>query len=236
MSAMAYRLLGRSEALALSRRILYQCSTLIDPIASAQCFRALGTLIANPLHERGSAPVFAPLGSGKIFGAERIYSNRTYSSLHGSMELSACSFHNKAHYRKTMTRVGNMHLHNSTSDMVHGVEANPLKGKHNGCSKVMAFSPLERKSGLPSESLKVKRMELSIKATYALIPVLLLVSKTNLTTSMLVFCIYWQIYWFFKEIFLDYVHHEVTRKWVLIYFKLLLLVLAKDTILAFDLV
>ncbi|KAJ8460356.1 hypothetical protein OPV22_033282 [Ensete ventricosum] len=38
-----------------------------------------------------------------------------------------------------------------------------------------------------------------------------------------------------KEIFLDYVHHEVTRKWVLIYFKLLLLILAKDTILAFDL-
>lgn len=129
------------------------------------------------------------------------------------------------------------------SHMAGGVEeSNCPKGKEIDSSKVMAFSPLEgtltreRKSGLTNESLKLKRMELSIKTTYALIPALLLISKSMLTTSALVLCVYWQIYGFFKEIFLDYVHHEVTRKWVLIYFKLLLLILAKDTILAFDLV
>ncbi|XP_073114212.1 uncharacterized protein [Elaeis guineensis] len=45
-----------------------------------------------------------------------------------------------------------------------------------------------------------------------------------------------KIYGFFKEIFLDYVHQEVTRKWISIYFKLLLLILAKETILDFDMV
>nr|CAD1828419.1 unnamed protein product [Ananas comosus var. bracteatus] len=121
-------------------------------------------------------------------------------------------------------------------------EPNFSTPKNGDSSKVIAFSPLEgslskiRQSGLAQESLKIKRMELSQRITYALIPALILVSKTNMLTSLLVLSVYWQIYGFFKEIILDYVHHEVTQKWVLIYFKLLLLILAKDTIIYFDLV
>lgn len=106
--------------------------------------------------------------------------------------------------------------------------------------EVICFSPLEatktRTSGLSSESLKIKRVELSQKITFALIPALLLISKSSLTTSLLIFSVYWQIYGFVKEIFLDYIHHDVTRTWVLVYFKLLLLILAKDTIIHFGLV
>lgn len=36
-----------------------------------------------------------------------------------------------------------------------------------------------------------------------------------------------------KEILLDYVHNEVTRKWALIYIKILLLIMAKDTLVSF---
>lgn len=118
----------------------------------------------------------------------------------------------------------------------------PSNKKDGGSSRVMAFSPLEgavvkaRESGLSSESLKVRRYELSQRITYALIPVLLLVSRTDVLTSLLVFSVYWQIYGCFKEIFLDYVHHEVTRGWVLIYFAMLLVILATDTIVSFNLV
>ncbi|KAK3138960.1 hypothetical protein QOZ80_5AG0375770 [Eleusine coracana subsp. coracana] len=45
-----------------------------------------------------------------------------------------------------------------------------------------------------------------------------------------------QVYMFHKEIFLDYVHHDISRKWALIYFKILLLIMAKDTLICFDLV
>ncbi|KAL0912692.1 hypothetical protein M5K25_018683 [Dendrobium thyrsiflorum] len=135
----------------------------------------------------------------------------------------------------------------STEDNVkieHGVtnkislEANEV----DDARRVISFSPLEgaaisrRASALAKESLKIKRSELFQRITFALIPALLLISKNSLTTSLLIFSVYWQIYGFFKEIFLDYVHHEVTQKWVLIYFQLLLLVLAKDTILYFNLV
>ncbi|PKU76557.1 dihydrolipoyl dehydrogenase 1, mitochondrial-like [Dendrobium catenatum] len=117
------------------------------------------------------------------------------------------------------------------------LEPNELDAK-----RVISFSPLEgaaigrRASALVKESLKIKRSELSQRITFALIPALLLISKNSFTTSLLILSVYWQIYGFFKEIFLDYVHHEVTQKWVLIYFQLLLLVLAKDTILYFNLV
>ncbi|XP_078179038.1 succinate dehydrogenase subunit 4, mitochondrial-like [Carex rostrata] len=106
--------------------------------------------------------------------------------------------------------------------------------------KVMAFSPLEatlpRKSLLSNESTKVKRYEQSIWLTYSLIPVLLATSKWNFTTGLAVLFTYHQVYGFFKEIILDYVHHEVTQKWVLIYLSLLLIFLAKETLFLFNLV
>lgn len=56
---------------------------------------------------------------------------------------------------------------------------------------VTSFSPLEaisRKpwsSGLGNESLKIKRTELSQKITFALIPALVLISKSSRTTGLL---------------------------------------------------
>lgn len=113
---------------------------------------------------------------------------------------------------------------------------------HTDRKEVNCFSPLEtislkpRNGILGNESWKIKQAELSQKITFALIPALILISKSSLTTSLLVISVYWQIYGFFKEIFLDYVHQEVTRKWVLVYFQVLLLILFKDTLFAFSLV
>uniref|UniRef100_A0A0A9D8H7 Succinate dehydrogenase subunit 4 n=1 Tax=Arundo donax TaxID=35708 RepID=A0A0A9D8H7_ARUDO len=107
--------------------------------------------------------------------------------------------------------------------------------------KVTAFSPLEaaiakpRTGPLTSESSKVRRSEILTQVTFYMIPALLLVSKNSISTSLLVGAVFHQIYLFHKEIFLDYVHHDITRKWALIYFKLLLLVMAKDTITYFNL-
>ncbi|XP_042453153.1 succinate dehydrogenase subunit 4, mitochondrial-like [Zingiber officinale] len=239
---MASLLSRRSKTLPL-HRFLLRPSALSEPFASAQFLRGLGCGASRPLSGAGSAapwtdraaqatPTLAPprvidnLGSEKTSVRSKILSNFTFSSLHSNPRWLACSLHTKAH-------VGEMNCPADNLNSQH---------KYNEDSKVLAFSPLEgtltreRKSGLVNESLKVKRMELSIKTTYALIPLLLLVSKSKLTTSMLVLCTYWQIYGFYKEIILDYIHHEVTRKWVLIYFSLLLLILAKDTILAFNLV
>ncbi|KAL5226384.1 hypothetical protein ABZP36_014649 [Zizania latifolia] len=108
-------------------------------------------------------------------------------------------------------------------------------------TKVTAFSPLEASIGKPrsgpltSESSKVRRSELLTQATFYMIPTLLLVSKNSISTSLLVASVFHQVYMFYKEIFLDYVHHDITRKWVLIYFKLLLIIMAKETIVYFDL-
>lgn len=107
--------------------------------------------------------------------------------------------------------------------------------------EVVAFSPLDtaiakpRSSPLTSESSKVKRSEIATKVTFYMIPALLLVSKNSISTSLLVGAVFHQVYMFHKEILLDYVHHDITRKWALIYFKLLLLVMAKDTIMYFNL-
>ncbi|GJM91947.1 hypothetical protein PR202_ga08370 [Eleusine coracana subsp. coracana] len=108
-------------------------------------------------------------------------------------------------------------------------------------TKVTAFSPLEatiakpRSGPLTVESLKVRRTELATMVTFYMIPTLLLVSRNSISTSVMVMSVFHQIYMFHKEIFLDYVHHDITRKWALIYFKILLLIMAKDTMVYFDL-
>jgi hypothetical protein len=61
------------------------------------------------------------------------------------------------------------------------------------------------------------------------------VSRNSVSTSILVMSVFHQVYMFHKEIFLDYVHHDITRKWALIYFKILLMIMAKDTMVYFDL-
>lgn len=115
-----------------------------------------------------------------------------------------------------------------------------LKVMEGTSPKVVAFSPLEaaitkpRSSPLTIESSKVKRSEIATLVTFYMIPSLLVSSKNGLATSILVGAVFHQIYMFHKEIFLDYVHHDITRKWALIYFKLLLLIMAKETIVYFN--
>ena len=105
-----------------------------------------------------------------------------------------------------------------------------------------ASSPLEatiakpRSSPLRTESLKVRANEIVTNSTYYVIPTLLLMSRNSVSTSLMVMSVFHQVYMFHKEILLDYVHNEVTRKWALIYFKILLLIMAKDTIVYFGLV
>uniref|UniRef100_J3L7L6 Uncharacterized protein n=1 Tax=Oryza brachyantha TaxID=4533 RepID=J3L7L6_ORYBR len=122
-----------------------------------------------------------------------------------------------------------------------GISNGSSAQKEGATTKVTAFSPLEasiakpRSGPLTAESWKVKRTELLTQATYYMIPTLLLVSKNSISTSLLVASVFHQVYMFYKEILLDYVHHDITRKWVLIYFKILLIIMAKETIVNFDL-
>lgn len=260
---MAALLLTRSKTQKLAR-LLHHSSSPIDafPSSSSQFLRALHSLASpslprHPLnHGRAPPPpdcrspaaplldsVTAPrhnaiLGPRKLWAYEQIPQSHPIKLVHAGTHGLPRWFSGIVH-GGTVTHLSDKGI----SQLSNSTEKNTTcNGKEGDCSKVIAFSPLEgshtkeRKSGLGNESSKIKRMELSQKITYALIPALLLVSKSAATTSLLIFSVYWQIYGFFKEIFLDYVHQEVTRKWVLIYFKLLLLILAKDTILDFDLV
>lgn len=132
------------------------------------------------------------------------------------------------------------HIHNTAATTKE--ETKYTKSTADGSRKVLATSPSETtamkelKRALDAESLKTRRYAQSKKITYTLILALLVVSKSNLLTSILVLSVYWQIYGFFKEIFQDYIHHEVTHKWVLTYFAVLLIILVKDTLLYYDLV
>uniref|UniRef100_A0A0D9ZYB6 Uncharacterized protein n=1 Tax=Oryza glumipatula TaxID=40148 RepID=A0A0D9ZYB6_9ORYZ len=166
----------------------------------------------------------SPPGLGKTLGYEPT------SHLHGAQFLP-CWFStiasNGSHMQKAQ----------ETCKPVAGMEhSDALKVMEGTSPKVVAFSPLEaaitkpRSSPLTIESSKVKRSEIATLVTFYMIPSLLVSSKNGLAASILVGAVFHQIYMFHKEIFLDYVHHDITRKWALIYFKLLLLIMAKETI------
>lgn len=238
---MATRLLSRSKTLTLTlnRSFFNRSSESLRALHSLTSPVDLG--VYNPSASRSAASRFVPrpglpaasaspavssiLGSKKILGYERTQ-DRWFSANAQGKPAS----HLPSTEKKTMEEVGKV---------VSGVveHASHVEGKDVTC-----FSPLEaisvkpRSSSLDNESLKIKRSELSQKITFALIPALVLISKSSLTTSLLVLSVYWQIYGYFKEIFLDYVHQDVTRKWVFIYFQVLLLILIKDTFLDFGLV
>ncbi|KAK3162959.1 hypothetical protein QOZ80_1BG0095840 [Eleusine coracana subsp. coracana] len=215
---MASRFLTRSKALAhaLSRADAIASS----PLAGARSLRALSTLPQDPAAATAAAPslrqpsVRSPLDLSKILGYERT------SRLSGTQVLP----------RWFSTGASNGH------------SVQQAQKKQEGSStKVTAFSPLEatiakpRSGPLTVESLKVKRTELATMVTFYMIPTLFLVSRNSISTSVMVMSVFHQIYMFNKEIFLDYVHHDITRKWALIYFKILLLIMAKDTMVYFDL-
>ncbi|KAL6619361.1 hypothetical protein ACP70R_034500 [Stipagrostis hirtigluma subsp. patula] len=212
---MASRVLARSKALALAAALPRAGAT---PLAGA---RALSSLPGCP----GAT---SPVGLGKVLGYEPT------SHLRGTQFLPR--------WFSTVASNGSPMQKPQISDTRADLEqSDALKSSDGDAPKVVAFSPLEatiakpRSSPLTSLSSKVRRSELATQVTFYSIPALLLASKNSISTSLLVGAVFHQIYMFHKEIFLDYVHHDITRKWALIYFKLLLLVMAKDTITYFNL-
>lgn len=207
--AMASRILARSKALNLAAALTRAAADAAPPIAGA---RALSSLPRYP-----SAP--SPHGLGKVLGYEPT------SHLSGAQVLPR--------WFSSLASNGSQVQKSQISET--------YKSSEEATPKVVAFSPLEaaiakpRSSPLTSESSKVRRSEILTQVTFYMIPALLLVSKNSISTSLLVGAVFHQVYMFHKEILLDYVHHDITRKWALIYLKLLLLVMAKDTIMYFNL-
>ncbi|KAM0840999.1 hypothetical protein ACQ4PT_059290 [Festuca glaucescens] len=228
---MASRLLTRSKALALAVSRFDAAAPTPAPLAGARGLRALSTLPRDPAAAPAPSPrqpaVGSPLGLSKILGYEQA------SRLSGTQVLP----------RWFSTGACTGSSDQQTSKAVAGmVQSDAVKAQQEGASaQVTAFSPSEatigknRVSPLTDESKRVRQSEIRTKVSYYMIPTLLLVSKNSISTSLLVAAVYHQIYMFNKEIFLDYVHHDITRKWALIYFKLLLLVMAKDTMVYFGL-
>ncbi|KAG2603216.1 succinate dehydrogenase subunit 4, mitochondrial-like [Panicum virgatum] len=212
---MASRFLTRSKALAhaFSRADAAASSAL----AGDRSLRALSTLPQDPAAAAADPwprqpSVCSPIDLSKILGYDRT------SRLSGAQVLP----------RWFSTGASN----GSSVQQVQG----------GASTKVTASSPLEatiakpRSSPLRTESLKVRANEIVTNSTYYVIPTLLLMSRNSVSTSLMVMSVFHQVFMFHKEILLDYVHNEVTRKWALIYFKILLLIMAKDTIVYFGLV
>lgn len=210
---MASRFLARSKTLALA---LSGAEAAPAPLAGS---RALSSLPRYPAAAAPSAAVGSPPRPGTVLGYAPT------SHLSGTQFLPR--------YFSTVASNG--------SPMQKTQVSNELKATAGTSPEVVAFSPLDvaiakpRSSPLTSASSKVSRQEIATQVTFYMIPALLLASKNSISTSLMVAAVYHQIYMFNKEIFLDYVHHDITRKWALIYFKLLLLVMAKDTIVFFNL-
>nr|WFQ81717.1 succinate dehydrogenase subunit 4 [Coptis omeiensis]WGU50296.1 succinate dehydrogenase subunit 4 [Coptis deltoidea] len=90
----------------------------------------------------------------------------------------------------------------------------------------------ERRSGLRNESSKTKRTGLFKIITAAFpLPLILIYKKVSFILLLNPF--------FFKhinegieEIMADHVHQEMTRNWILVYFRLFLLIVIKDVFLS----
>ncbi|GJN14200.1 hypothetical protein PR202_gb00992 [Eleusine coracana subsp. coracana] len=220
---MASRILARSKALALAAALSRAGADAAQPLAGA---RALSSI------PRYSAAAGSPLGLGKVLGYE------PRSHLSGTQVLP----------RRFSTVPSNgsptqkAQISETYKSGTAVEQSDAQKSKDGATPKVVAFSPLEaamakpRSGPLTSESSKVKRSELATQVTFYMIPALLLSSRNCISTSLMVGAVFHQVYMFHKEIFLDYVHHDISRKWALIYFKILLLIMAKDTLICFDLV
>ncbi|KAJ1262614.1 hypothetical protein BS78_09G122200 [Paspalum vaginatum] len=217
---MASRILARSKALPLAAALARAAADAVSPITGA---RALSSLPRYP-----AAP--SPHGLGKVLGYEPT------SQLSGAQLLPRW-FSSVASNGPPLQKSQISETYKSGVEMKQSDAQKPSEGT---TPKVVAFSPLEaaitkpRSGPLTAESSKVKWSEIATQVTFYAIPALLLASKTSISTSILVGAVFHQVYMFHKEILLDYVHHDITRKWSLIYFKLLLLVMAKDTIMYFN--
>lgn len=89
----------------------------------------------------------------------------------------------------------------------------------------------ERISGLRNESSKTKRTGLFQRITAAFPPPLIIISKKKWTTFLQNLSVFWHINVGIEEIMADHVHQEITRKWILVYLRLFLLIVIKDVFL-----
>ncbi|CAO2167658.1 unnamed protein product [Urochloa humidicola] len=214
---MASRFLTRSKALA--HALARADAATSSPLAGARSLRALSTL---PIPEDPAATATGP--------SQRLPSVRSPLDLSKILGYGQTSLLSGAQVLPRWFSTG----------ASNGSSAQQVQ--EGASTKVTAFSPSEatitkpRNGPLRSESLKVRANEVITATTYYMIPTLLLISKNSVSTSLMVMSVFHQIYMFHKEILLDYVHNEVTRKWALIYFKILPLIMAKDTIVNFGLV
>lgn len=88
----------------------------------------------------------------------------------------------------------------------------------------------ERNSGLRNQGPKTKREQL-LKITAA-VP-LLLVYPNAYSLLLANFFVFWHINAGIEEILADYVHHEMTREFVMISLRLFLIIAMKDVFLNF---
>ncbi|CAN6342260.1 unnamed protein product [Urochloa humidicola] len=218
---MASRILARSKALPLAAALTRAAADAAPPLAGTRALSSLPRYLGAP----------SPHGLGKVLGCE------PRSHLSGAQVLPRW-FSSVASNGSPMQKSQISETNKSGAELKQSYAQKSSEGV---TPKVLAFSPLEaaiakpRSSPLTSESSKVRRSEIATQVTYYMIPAMLLTSKNYISTSLMVAAVFHQVYMFHKEILLDYVHHDITRKWSLIYFKLLLLVMAKDTIIYFNL-
>ncbi|CAL4907829.1 unnamed protein product [Urochloa decumbens] len=218
---MASRILARSKVLPLAAALTRAAADAAPPLAGTRALSSLPRYLGAP----------SPRGLGKVLGYE------PRSHLSGGQVLPRW-FSSVASNGSPMQKSQISETNKSGAELK---QSDAQKSSERVTPKVLAFSPLEaaiakpRSSPLTSESSKVRRSEIATQVTYYIIPSTLLVSKNYISTSLMVGAVFHQVYMFHKEILLDYVHHDITRKWSLIYFKLLLLVMAKDTIMYFNL-
>lgn len=62
----------------------------------------------------------------------------------------------------------------------------------------------------------------------------MIISKTKFITFLQNISVFWHINVGIEEIMADYVHQEITRKWILVYLRLFLLIVIKDVFLSFS--
>lgn len=90
----------------------------------------------------------------------------------------------------------------------------------------------ERISALRNESSKTKRIGLFQRITAAFLLPLIIIYKKVSSTFLLNLSLFWHIHEGIEEILADYVHHEMTRNWILVYLRLFLLIVIKDVFLS----
>nr|YP_009430433.1 succinate dehydrogenase subunit 4 [Platycodon grandiflorus]ARR27565.1 succinate dehydrogenase subunit 4 [Platycodon grandiflorus]AWN57590.1 succinate dehydrogenase subunit 4 [Platycodon grandiflorus] len=89
----------------------------------------------------------------------------------------------------------------------------------------------EGRSGLKNSSSKTKRSGLFQRITAAFpLPFIIIYTKVS-STFLPNLSLFWHINSGIEEIMADHVHQEMTRNWILVFFRFFLLILMKDLFL-----